>query len=301
MVGISVGFVMAAGLILIAASVAVRRRKSETTAQAAVAVSARAAAVAARRRRLAVRARLRQRLTGRDMVPVVVAAAVGAGGLVVTRWPVVGLGGAVIGWIVAVTLTGSGAGNVAARAEAVAVWVETMRDLVAGGQGLESAVLTACRSAPKVLAADMARVVLEVDRGRSVKESIAASAGWIANPTADIAIAVVVLTLDGNASRPIAVLDQLAQEARAQVARIAEVEAARASARTTMRMIMAVLALGVGAMFVFGRGYLDAYGTLIGQLVLGVILAIMAVAFGWMRTLITIKEDTRVLTPETMT
>lgn len=135
----------------------------------------------------------------------------------------------------------------------------------------------------------------------SVREGIAAVAGRIKNPTADIAVAVLLLTLQGQAARPVEVLSQLARDARDHVSRIAEIEAARASARTTMRMVMVVMGAGIGVFFMFGRSYLEPYGTIAGQFILAVIMGVLVFSFSWMRKLITIKESPRIIMPETMT
>jgi len=301
-IGAAAGFLVASGLVLVIAAWLSRRQdddRDENPRSDAIGLAQKAGLAALQRRR-EMRVRLKDRLTAVQVLPIVAAVAVGLTTIAVTRWPVAAAGGAVIAFIVTTTLMSGGASDVAGRAEGVAVWVETVRDLVAGGLGLESAIMTACRSAPKALAVEFAEMVLEVERGRSVRESIAAAAGRIANPTADIAVAVLLLTLEGQVSRPVEVLSHLARDARDHVSRIAEIEAARASARTTMRMVMVVMGLGIGVFFLFGRSYLAPYGTILGQMVLAGIMAVLVASFAWMRKLISIKEQQRIIIPEAM-
>ena len=244
--------------------------------------------------------RLKERFNARQGALFGVAGLVAVVAFAVTRWPVAAVGGAAIGYVIASTIAGSGAHDAAARAEGVAIWVETIRDLVVGGTGLETAVMTACTSAPEALAVELAELVLDVESGHSVRESVARASGRISNTTADIAVSVLVMTLGGQASRPAEVLGQIAIHARQEVAQIGDIEAARASARTTMTMVMAIMGLGIGGFFLFGRSYLEPYGTPTGQLILAGVLGVMLVSFIWMRNLITIKEHTRIITPETM-
>ena len=67
-----------------------------------------------------------------------------------------------------------------------------------------------------------------------------------------------------------------------------------------MTMVMAIMGLGVGGFFVFGRDYLEPYGTAAGQMILAAVLGVILVSFVWMRNLITITEHKRIITPETM-
>ena len=200
MIGAGAGFLIAAGVVLIAAGV-LRPRLAQPRARSGVGLGLRATQAA---RAASKRAGLRERLDARHGVLLAVAAAVAGVSFAVTRWPVAAVGGAAIGYVIASTIAGSGAGNLAARAEGVAIWVETIRDLVAGGTGLETAVMAACRAAPDALAADLAELVLDVESGRSVRESVARASGRISNTTADIAVSVLMLTLGGQASRPAA-------------------------------------------------------------------------------------------------
>ena len=296
MIGAGVGFLVAAGVVLVVAGV-LRPRLLESAEGSGAGFASAAARVA----RAATRGqKLKAGVSGRQGTLVGVAGAVGVLSFAVTRWPVAAVGAAAISYVIASTIAGSGAHNAAERAEGVAIWVETIRDLVEGGAGLETAVMMACKSAPDALVEELAELVLEVESGRAVRESVARASGRISNTTADIAVSVLVLTMGGQASRPAEVLGQIAAHAREEVARIGEIEAARASAGTTMTMVMALMGLGVGGFLLFGRSYLEPYGTPVGQLVLAGVLAVMLGAFMWMRSLIAIKEHSRIITPETM-
>lgn len=159
MIGAAVGFLVMSGLVLVVGAMLVRRGGGDEQQSESMGLAQRAAE-AARRRRKETQVKLRDRLDSRQMLPIGVAGGVGVVAFAATRWPVAALGGAAIGYVIVTTLMGSGATNVAARAEGVAIWVETMRDLTAGGLGLESAIMTACRTAPDALATELAELVV---------------------------------------------------------------------------------------------------------------------------------------------
>lgn len=212
------------------------------------------------------------------------ALAVGAGAVVgaVTRWPVASLAAVALG-LVAPALVGSrpGGPGAVARSEAVAAWTEMLRDTMAGAAGIEGAIVASAQAAPAPIRAEVAVLAERLERQRLVP-ALRAFADDLADPTADLVVAALVLAADRHAGRLGDLLGSLARSARDDATMRLRVEAGRARTRTAVRVMVGatvVMALGLG---VLNRGYLASYGSALGQLVLLVVVGCFAGAFWWL-------------------
>lgn len=159
-----------------------------------------------------------------------------------------------------------------ARLDALASWVENVRDVLMAGEqpvGAITATVGACapviRPAVRRLAAGLGRQDPDLVVRRFADD--------IDDPLADLVAAGLAIAIRRGA-RAVPVLTALAEQAREQVDRRRLVEAERAPMRREVQALTLIMAVLVVGLLVFGRSeYLAAYDTTGGQVFLGVALA----------------------------
>ena len=182
-----------------------------------------------------------------------------------------------------------------ARTDALASWIENLRDvLVAGDQpvGAINATVATCPAAirPQVrrLAAGLGRQAPEVVFRRFADD--------VDDPLGDLVAAGLLIAVQRGA-RTVAVLTALAEQARQQADRRRLVDAERAPVQrevALLTLIMGALILGV---LVFGRSdYLAPYGTAGGQLFLATVIGIYALLLLRVQALARTPRPSRFLT-----
>jgi tight adherence protein B len=158
------------------------------------------------------------------------------------------------------------------RTDALASWIENLRDvLIAGDQpvGAINATVTSCPAAirPQVrrLAAGLGRQDLDIVFRRFADE--------IDDPLGDLIAAGLLIAIQRGA-RTAAVLSSLAEQARRQADRRRLVEAERAPIQREVNLLTVIMGSLIIGLLIFGRAeYLAPYDTPSGQLFLGVVLA----------------------------
>lgn len=212
----------------------------------------------------------------------VVAVALGAGALVVTRWPVAALAVGVGGWWWP-GLAGSRAAHqrAMARTEAVAVWTEMLRDTMAGAHGLEEAIATTATVAPAAIAPEVTALAVRLER-QPLDAALAAFAADLAHPTGDLVVVSLRMAAQGSVGELGGLLGTLAQAARDEAAMRLRVDAARARLRTSVRVIAACTAATGAGLLVMNRSYLDAYDGALGQGVLALLAGCWAFSLSWL-------------------
>jgi Flp pilus assembly protein TadB len=182
-----------------------------------------------------------------------------------------------------------------ARIEAVASWTEMLRDTLAAAAGLEQAILATAPLAPAAIRDDVGRLAARLRSGHRLAPALRCLAEELADPTADLVIASLVLAAEHQARRLGELLGSLAETARAQAAMRMRVETGRARTRTSVRVIVATtLAFAVGVV-VLNRAYLTAYDSALGQAVLLVIGALFSIGFVWLTRIAAGRPTARVL------
>lgn len=158
------------------------------------------------------------------------------------------------------------------RTEALASWIENLRDvLIAGDQpiGAIAATVSTCpapiRPQVRRLAAGLGRQAPDVVLRRFADD--------IDDPLGDLVAAGLLIAVERGA-RTAAVLTSLAQQARQLADRRRLVEAERAPVQREVVMLTVIMGSLVAALFIFARAdYLEPYDTSAGQLFLGTVLA----------------------------
>ncbi|MFF4506662.1 type II secretion system F family protein [Streptomyces sp. NPDC001401] len=227
------------------------------------------------------------------------AVAVGAGVLVgaITGWVVGGLLAAMGGWSLP-RILGSGTADreQTARIEGIAGWTEMLRDTLAAAAGLEQTILATAPKAPQAVRAQVANLAARLERGERLTSALRHLADDLADPTADLVIAALMLASEHPARQLAPLLGELAATARAQVEMRHRIEASRTRTRTTMRVVVITTLSFAGALILFNPQFLTPYDSVAGQLILLLIGALFTAAFMWLRLLARHEEPDRFFT-----
>ncbi len=183
-----------------------------------------------------------------------------------------------------------------ARIEAVASWTEMLRDTLSAAAGLEQAILATAPLAPAAIRSEVVGLASRLQNGHRLAPALRQLAEELADPTADLVLAALVLAAEHQARQLGELLGSLTETARSQAAMRMRVETGRARTRTSVRVVVATtIAFAVGVV-VFNRAYLTAYDSALGQAVLLVIGGLFATGFAWLVRIAAGRATARVLT-----
>jgi len=239
----------------------------------------------------------RQRTDATDRRLIRVASSVGAGVVVaaLTGWPVAAVLAAAAGATLPAVIGGkSTQATRIARVEAIASWAEMLRDTMAGAAGIEGAIVATAEVSPLAIRVQVIALAARLQRER-LTTALRAFADDLADPTADLVVAALILASEHQARRLGELLGSLAATARDHVTMRLRVEAGRARTRTSVRVVIgATLAMSLG-LIILNRGYLTPYDTPLGQLMLCVIGGCFAGAFVWLTRMASASAPERFL------
>ena len=224
------------------------------------------------RQQVAVRLERLQQATARFGLAVLIAVVV----LVVTRWPVAAvLAG--LGTVLAPRLLGGSRARQAAidKTEAIASWAESVRDTMAAAAGLEEA-LTATAVAPPAAIAPEVRRLAERLRHQRLTDALASFGDELDHPSSDLVVAALTIAARMEAADLGSLLSRLAVSIRDDATMRVKVEVGRQRLRTSAKIILGSVAATVVMLMVLNRSYLDAYDSLLGQLMLAVVGGVFA-------------------------
>lgn len=222
--------------------------------------------------------------------------------LLITRWVTVAL--AVAGVVVLWPKLFGGARDQARqmrKLEALAGWVESLRDIISTGQALPEALPISARTAAPEIAAPLAALIDRMHARQSLDHALLLLADDLDDPDADSVIGALAMNARVQGKRLNVVLTSLAEAARKQLAIRREIEAGRASTRRGVSLVIVVCIVFVVGMTLFNRDYVAPYSTATGQLVLATVIALFATGLFWLRRLSDFTTHQRFLaTPKTL-
>lgn len=231
-------------------------------------------------------------LTTRAAVAALAAVAV----LVTTGWVVAAVGAVllVFAWR---GLSGGAAEERTAmrRLEGLAAWTESLRDTIAGAAGLEQAIPVSIRAAAPSLRPHLRAMVDRMHTRMALPDALRLFADELADPSADLVIAALILNakLRGPGLRD--VLGALAVSAREELDMRRRVEAERRATRKSVQIVVITALVFAGVLVVWNPGYVAEYDNWLGQLVLVVVAGLFGAGFAWMRRLARFDQPTRLL------
>lgn len=231
----------------------------------------------------------------------VAAGAVGLMAAVVTGWPVA----AVLAAAAALGLPALWADTAAQRSidhlQAIACWTEMLRDTLHASVGLAQAIAATAPVSPRPIRGAVRLLSERLSAGVPMEQALRALADDLADPTADGVVCALLLAASARAQRLGELLTALASATRDQVAMQLRVEAARTTARSSVRIVVVTTVGFVTALTVLAHSYLAPFGTAEGQLVLIVVGGCDAAGL-WLLTRMTRPRPTaRLLVPDTST
>ncbi|MFV0259847.1 MAG: pilus assembly protein TadB [Acidimicrobiales bacterium] len=211
-----------------------------------------------------------------------IAAGVGAvaalGGWAVTGWPAVAAliaGTAVV--LPELVAAERARSRALARTEALASWAEMLRDTIASHAGLREAVVVTAAVAPDPIAGPVRRLASGAER-TSLSVGLARFGEEVADPIADLIVAALGMSADGQARNLPALLTGIADAARAEATMRQRVETGRARTYSSSRALVAIT-MGMSlALAVFAPTFMRPYREPLGQLVLVIIAGLFVAA-----------------------
>lgn len=175
-----------------------------------------------------------------------------------------------------------------ARVEAIAKWLEDLRDTLRGSaMGAEAALEQVAARPPVAIEVPLRTFAHRRRQGFRTEEALADLADDLAHPTSDAAIAAIRLVVGGSASagRLHGTVHALAAAARDEVTARERIDRTRAVYQQSMQRLVVIGALLVVYLRFAGGDLLDPYGTATGQVVLAMPLAMWAGCVMWLRSL----------------
>ncbi|MGW7063534.1 type II secretion system F family protein [Streptomyces sp. NPDC054904] len=180
------------------------------------------------------------------------------------------------------------------KLEALGDWTQRVAAVLRLGRGLDEALQVSRKGCPEEIAGEVGDLVDRLQVGWRPADALREFGDALGDVTADKVVAALVLSAADRGPGLAQALDDLAESVHEEVARRRVIEADRAKPRTTMRW-MTIITLGViGAGFLV-PSYTAPYGTLLGQLVLGVLSAGFVGVLALMRQIADTKPVPRFL------
>lgn len=182
------------------------------------------------------------------------------------------------------------------RVEAIAKWLEDLRDVLRGSSiGAEEALEQVAGRPPEALRDPLARFLARRRQGFRVEEALADLADDLGHPTADAAIAAIRLVVGGGAGagRLHPTVEALAEAARDEVRARERIDRTRAVYQGSMRRLIVIGAALIAYLRLAAGDLLDAYDTPTGQVVLLLPLTMWAGCIWWLRALCRYEQPAR--------
>ncbi len=216
--------------------------------------------------------------------------------LLATRWVVLALAttGLVLSW--GRVVHDRRADEERRRIEAIAKWLEDLRDVLRGSSiGAEEALEQVAGRPPEAIREPLSRFLVRRRQGFRVEDALADLAQELDHPTADAGIAAIRLVVGGGASagRLHPTVDALAAAARDEVRARERIDRTRAVYQGSMQRLIVIGAVMIGYLRLAAGDLLDPYGTPTGQVVLLLPLAMWAGCVVWLRSLCGYERDRR--------
>lgn len=205
--------------------------------------------------------------------------------------------GAIAGWLTR-TLGRRRSGDDAGveRTEALASWVENVRDVLQSGNQPIGAIGATTETCPASIRPQVLSLFAHLSAGEPPEVTFRRFADAMDDPLADL-VAVGLLIAVSRGAETEDVLSALAAQARHQADRRRVVEAERAPMRREVGMVSLVMCALLAAVFMFARSsYLNAYDDVSGQLFLTLVLIGYGVLLLWVGRLATFPKPSRFLT-----
>jgi len=231
-------------------------------------------------------------------LPFIAAVATAAAVFVMSGWVVPSIVvAAIAGWMTnSVCRRQKGTDGGIERTDALASWVENVRDVLRSGNQPVGAIGATTETCPPSIRPHVRSLFARLSAGQSAEVAFRRFADEMNEPLADL-VAVGLLIAVSRGAETEDVLSALATQARHQADRRRIVEAERAPMRREVWMVSLVMCALLAGVFVFARSsYLDAYDDVSGQLFLAFVLLGYGALLVWVGRLAKFPQPSRFLT-----
>jgi Flp pilus assembly protein TadB len=182
------------------------------------------------------------------------------------------------------------------QVEALASWVENVRDVLQAGNQPIGAIGATTETAPLIIRAQVRALFARLSAGQSPEVVFRRFADDLDDPLADL-VAVGLLIAVTRGAETEAVLTTLSTQARHQADRRRIVEAERAPMHREVLLVSVIMCALFGGVFAFARSsYLNAYDRASGQLFLALVLVLYGGLLIWVLRLARFPRPSRFLT-----
>lgn len=173
-----------------------------------------------------------------------------------------------------------------ARLEALATWMEMLRDAVMSHRGLFAAIESTAESAPAEIRSYVQECVALVRTGARMDDAFINLAVKLDSAAADETLAPLVLASRFGGTDLGGLLSLAASNTREQLTIWQKAEVERAKPRRDMRLVLIVTALLVGAMILFGGSFLKPFtSSLVGDMAGIAVAVLFGIGFFFMNRL----------------
>jgi Flp pilus assembly protein TadB len=211
----------------------------------------------------------------------------GVGVELATRWPVaaVAIASLIICWPSIFGAAGASRHRIA-QLEALALWTESLKDLVAGATGLHEAIPASVETASPLLQRPLGRLTGLLEAREPLPAALEQLAADLADPTADLVIAALIMNAKARGPGLASSLERLAESTREELELRRRIDASRRGGRRNLKIIITAVVVMAGLMaFVFPPAFSHPYRTPVGQVVLLIVFGIFTACFAWIRRL----------------
>jgi Flp pilus assembly protein TadB len=221
--------------------------------------------------------------------------AAGVLGWLLTGWPVMLIAGplAVI-WLPKLFSDQRSKQRIA-RLEALEDWTRSLAGVLIAGTGIEQAIERTHVSAPEQIRLQVTRLAQRLRARWSTVDALRAFGNELDDATADLAVGALILAAQQRGPGLVTVLEGLAQTVSDAVRARRAVEIERDKQQSQVRMVTGLALATVSIIAVFGRTYLEAYSTPIGQVALVVLMGVYIGLLVLMRQMAASKPPARLL------
>jgi tight adherence protein B len=223
----------------------------------------------------------------------------GVGTYLFSRWPVFAVAAAALGWAAPVLLGGNAAAKSSiAKVEAIATWVENLRDTMSGGaRGLAQAIIATAGMAPSAIADEVQELADRVAAREPIDAALYNFAAQLGDPSADQVVIALLLVADpqqrfGGVSNA---LSELAISTRDRVKMRLRVDVGQSRMRNNARFMVIWSIAFVAVLRVFSAEYLEPYSTFLGQVILAIVGLLFAAAVWWLDRMARLQAPDRFL------
>ena len=242
------------------------------------------------------RCRVRVSRIGRNRA--LLALAAGIVTLAVTRWPVGMIAAASAVLFLPMIISTRGPTQRVAVLEGLEQWTRRLSDMLTASRGLEEALEASARHAPAAIAPAVQALSRRLVSRTPAEAALRAFATDIEDPAGDRIAAALIIATGRRGGSVRDVLNALARILARDVATRREIEADRAQHRTTVKWLT-LFVLGFTVFAILNRAYSAPYGTLSGQIVMALVVALYGGGLAWLNHLGSVPTPGRFLDSDT--